>query len=278
MNGSLRHPAVDAALSTAATLLGMEVVFIGGLDESTFTFDRVHGSMPGLSEGMTSERADSFCHRMLSGGPCTTSDAASDELYGGAPIREQLGITSYVGVPIRTPDGTVVGTLCGIDRRRVTVPDHAVGVLRELAGIIAAHATTADGTGGVVIRRTPDGWRVGDGDAPEQDLTTAMVLADLLQEDLAPGGRPDRPEEPLDEVDRLRLAVSQLEHALAARVTVEQAIGVLAERLSVPPRDAFERLRKIARRSGQRVHELSKGVVSSTTDAGVDLPDDLRRS
>ena len=273
MSRSLRHPAIDAALSTAATLLGMEVVFIGGLDEETFTFDRVYGEMPGLEEGMSSERADSFCHRMLSGGPCATDDAGADQVYAEAPIRARLGITSYVGVPIRNAAGAVVGTLCGLDRRHVSVPDGAIGVLRELAGIIAAHLTEED-SGGVVIRRTPDGWRVGDGTAYEDDLTTAMVLADLLQDDLTPGGRPERPEEPLDELNRLRLAVSQLEHALAARVTVEQAIGVLAERQRTGPREAFERLRKVARRSGQRVHDLSRDVVRSTQER-VTLPDEL---
>lgn len=272
MTSSLRHPAIDAALSTAATLLGMEVVFIGGLDETTFRFDRVRGALPGLDEGMAADRTDSFCHRMLGGAPCSTSDAANDSYYAGAPIRTRLGIASYVGVPIRTRDGEVVGTLCGIDRRNVTVDDAAVGVLRELAGIVAAHLRAGDANG-VVIRRTPDGWRVGD-ESAEEDLTTAMVLADLLQDDLAPGGRPERPKEPLDELTRLRLAVAQLEHALAARVTVEQAIGVLAQRLRTTPRDAFERLRKVARRSGLRVHDLSRDVVRSITE-DVKLPEEL---
>jgi hypothetical protein len=274
MTSSLRHPAVDAALSTAATLLGMEVVFIGGLDDTTFRFDRVRGELPGLAEGMAAERADSFCHRMLAGGPNATADAALDACYADAPIRERLGIASYVGVPIRRPDGAVVGTLCGIDRRHVVVDEAAVGVLHELATIVGAHVTAED-TAGVVIRRTPDGWQVGGGDS-ESELTAAMVLADLLQEDLVPGGRPERPTEPLDEVTRLRVAVSQLEHALAARVTVEQAIGVLAERLALAPREAFERLRKVARRSGLRVHDLSRDVVRSTTSADVDLPEELR--
>ncbi|HEX8002491.1 MAG TPA: GAF and ANTAR domain-containing protein [Mycobacteriales bacterium] len=275
MPASLRHPAVDAALSTAATLLGMEVVFIGGLSETTFTFDRVHGSLPGLDEGMRAERSDSFCHRMLSGAPPLTCDADNDVHYASAPIRARLGIKSYVGVPIKRKDGTVVGTLCGIDRSSVRVDDAAVGVLRELADIVAAHLTDEDSSG-LVIRRTPDGWHVGDESAADGDLTTAMVLADLLHEELAPNGRPPRPEEPLDEVARLRLAVTQLEHALAARVVVEQAIGVLAERLSLPPRDAFERLRRVARRGGLRVHDLSRDVVRSVTDKAVALPDDLR--
>lgn len=275
MPTSLHHPAIDAALSTAATLLGMEVVFIGGLSDTTFTFDRVHGTWPGLDEGMSSERSDSFCHRMLGGAPPLTSDADNDEYYAGTPIRHRLGIKSYVGVPIKRADGTVVGTLCGIDRSSVVVDDAAVGVLRELAEIVAAHLTD-ENTSGLVIRRTPDGWQVGDDTVSPGDLTTAMVLADLLQDDLAPTARPPRPEEPLDELARLRLAVTQLEHALAARVTVEQAIGVLAERLGLPPRDAFERLRKVARRGGERVHDLSREVVRSVTEPDVPLPGELR--
>jgi hypothetical protein len=276
MTPSLRHPAVDAALSTAATLLGMEVVFIGGLDDTTFRFDRVLGSMPGVVEGTSSDRSDSFCHRMLSGGPAWTCDADGDDYYADTPIRQRLGIESYVGVPIHRPDGSVAGTLCGIDRRNVPVDDATVGVLRELAGIVGAHlADDGDDTTGVVIRRTPEGWRVGDGDGGS-DLTSAMVLADLLADDLTPSGRPERPAEPLDEVARLRLAVTQLEHALAARVTVEQAIGVLAERLALPPREAFERLRKVARRNGHRVHDLARDVVGSITDRTVELPAELR--
>jgi hypothetical protein len=267
---------VDAALSTAATLLGMEVVFIGGLSESTFCFDRVHGSWPGLAEGMASERSDSFCHRMLGGAPPFTYDADNDEYYASAPIRERLGIKSYVGVPIKRPDGTIVGTLCGIDRSSVRIDEGAVGVLRELAGIVGAHLVDEDSSG-LVIRRTPEGWQVGDeAPVPEGDLTTAMVLADLLHDDLVTPGRPPRSDAPMDEVTRLRMAVTQLEHALAARVVVEQAIGVLSERLSLAPREAFERLRKVARRSGARVHDLARDVVASVTDQAMTLPDDLR--
>ncbi len=39
-----------------------------------------------------------------------------------------------------------------------------------------------------IVRRTKDGWRVGDADMP--DLTSAMVLADLISAELA---EPDLP-------------------------------------------------------------------------------------
>ncbi len=62
------------------------------------------------------------------------------------------------------------------------------------------------------------------------------------------------------------MSVKQLEHALAARVVVEQAIGVLTERQRSSPRQAFERLRKVARSRGRKVHDLSREIVMSATD------------
>jgi hypothetical protein len=269
------HPAVSAALSTAATLLGMEVVFIGGLTEDKFTFERVHGDWPGITEGSSCARTDSFCHRMLQGAPHATADAENDPDYASVPVRADFGVRSYVGVPIVDSTGAVVGTLCGIDHGSVPVDDEAVRVLRELAKVVGAHLGPLAGEN-VVIRRTPHGWEVaGDPDTVNNDLTSAMVLADLIAAELDPGARPPRPTGELDEVAQLRLSVSQLEHALTARVTVEQAIGVLAERQHVTSRVAFERLRKAARSRGRKVHDLSREVVASVNDRSVPLPPEL---
>ncbi len=173
-----------------------------------------------------------------------------------------------------------------------------------------------------VVRRTPDGWRVGDDELP--DLTCAMVLADLLAAELPteiqpavppappapadagtaqagpaqPGpapaaGRPaDRQrargkpaaEQPVgerptmeDEAHRLRTTVGQLEHALTARIRVEQAIGVLAERHRIRPRQAFEQLRSAARNRGRRVIDIATDVVASATNPLLQLPEELSR-
>ena len=66
------------------------------------------------------------------------------------------------------------------------------------------------------------------------------------------------------EAERLAVTVAQLEHALASRVRVEQAIGVLAERHRLRPREAFDLLRKASRSRGARVTELAQDVVAST--------------
>jgi len=107
------------------------------------------------------------------------------------------------------------------------------------------------------------------------DLGHALILADLLGEGTVPGPRPPRPPGDLDEVTRLRASVRQLEHALASRVVVEQAIGVLSERWRAAPRDAFEQLRRVTRSHGLRIHELAKLVIESSTDSNVGLPAEL---
>ena len=71
--------------------------------------------------------------------------------------------------------------------------------------------------------------------------------------------------------------VTQLEHALASRVRVEQAIGVLAERHKVRPREAFDLLRGAARSRGKRITDISEDVVASTANPLLRLPDELAR-
>ena len=147
------------------------------------------------------------------------------------------------------------------------------------------NATAVDGTpvaafvpDDAVVRRTKDGWRVGGDDLP--DLTCAMILADLLA---AESGMPEARPKPTSqaavtsEAGRLRTTVSQLEHALATRIRVEQAIGVLAERHRIKPRQAFEQLREAARSRGRKVIDIAGDVVASATNPLLQLPDELSR-
>ena len=79
------------------------------------------------------------------------------------------------------------------------------------------------------------------------------------------------------EAERLAVTVAQLEHALASRVRVEQAIGVLAERHRIRPREAFDLLRRASRSRGTRVTDMAQDVVESTANPLLRLPDELSR-
>lgn len=276
--GSGARNVIDAALRSAAALTGMELVFLSGLSPTTFTWQAMHGSWAGISEGETMPRADSFCAAMLDGAPPVTANAASTSGYAELAFRTQLGVTSYVGVPVVTPAG-VIGTLCAMDHGSVTVDDGVLAVMRALADVVSE---AIDGRPTVRVVRTATGWRV-DG-APRlagvpgevDGLPAALTLADLCGGGSEPPARPVRGEAGRDEAEQLRTQVRQLEHALAARVVIEQAIGALAERRSVAPREAFERLRKVARARGMRVHALAMSVVASTHEPVPALPPDLR--
>lgn len=153
-------------------------------------------------------------------------------------------------------------------------------VPRQDPGAAAAAPARPDAQHVVTVRRTGSGWRVGDEELP--DLISAMILADLLAPGLAGPGRPvpGQGEEPGDaaaDAARLEATVAQLEHALATRVRVEQAIGVIAERRRVPPREAFGLLRTAARADGTRVAELAARVVESAVNPLLILPEELAR-
>jgi hypothetical protein len=130
-----------------------------------------------------------------------------------------------------------------------------------------------------IVRRTKDGWRVGSDELP--DLTCAMVLADLLAaENGTADPRLSKPSLELagaGETGKLRATVGQLEHALLTRIRVEQAIGVLAERHRIKPRQAFEQLRDAARSRGRKVIDIATDVVASATNPLLQLPEELSR-
>jgi hypothetical protein len=133
-----------------------------------------------------------------------------------------------------------------------------------------------ESAGELVVRRSGQGWRVAGEET--DDLTSAMVLADLLAGDLRLAGEPPRAEPASqDEAARLAVTVAQLEHALSARVRVEQAIGVLAERHRLRPREAFDLLRSVARADGRKVTELAGIVVDSASNPLLPLPATLAR-
>jgi anti-anti-sigma factor len=60
---------------------------------------------------------------------------------------------------------------------------------------------------------------------------------------------------------------AHLQRALTSRIVIEQAKGILAERLDLDVNAAFDVLRKTARDRRQRIHELAKAVVEGSKEA-----------
>lgn len=66
-------------------------------------------------------------------------------------------------------------------------------------------------------------------------------------------------------VDRLTGMVSQLDQALRSRLRIEQAKGVMAERLRVTPEDAFAQLRASARSEHRSVDDVAMDVLDTVS-------------
>jgi AmiR/NasT family two-component response regulator len=81
-----------------------------------------------------------------------------------------------------------------------------------------------------------------------------------------------------EELARLRLLNTmllernrQLQDALESRIVIEQAKGILAERLGTSPDEAFGVLRGAARSHRLRLHALAASVISSKETPAVIL-------
>jgi AmiR/NasT family two-component response regulator len=78
------------------------------------------------------------------------------------------------------------------------------------------------------------------------------------------------PAEAVGELDELRARIADLETenehlriGLSARIVIEQAKGVLIERLDLPAEDVFELLRTAARRSGMTVQTVAAEILKT---------------
>lgn len=114
----------------------------------------------------------------------------------------------------------------------------------------------------VELFETVGGWLVGAGLTSCQVHFGARSLAIVAPPD---GSRADPTQFLLERT-------KQLQTALDTRITIEQAKGILAERLHLDVDQAFELLRRSARSHQTSIHGLAARVVSEDTTPGEILP------
>ena len=128
---------LDSLCALTAKLLGTRSAQVSLLT------DVVHvASGAGLEPGAlasTSPRADSLCTvTAASGRPLVVSDASTDHRVSAMPGVTSGQVGSYLGVPMRSHDGEVVGALCAFDPEAHDWQEHDVVALEELAVAVIA--------------------------------------------------------------------------------------------------------------------------------------------
>lgn len=123
----------DRLTRLAARLLGVPATFFSLVDE-----DRdFYKSCVGFDEPLSTQRelrGLTFCHySLVSEGALVIPDTRAHPVYRNVPTVASLGVSAYLGVPIRAPGGEVLGSFCAIDSTPHDWDALAVETMKELA-------------------------------------------------------------------------------------------------------------------------------------------------
>ncbi len=102
-------------LGLARRYLGLEVAWLSRLRSDEQLFTHVDAGTPGVGPrpGEVRDLRGSYCIRVLDGRlPPAVPDTANDPVTASLQVTRQLGLGAYVGVPVRSADGAVMGMLC----------------------------------------------------------------------------------------------------------------------------------------------------------------------
>ncbi|HEY9879782.1 MAG TPA: GAF domain-containing protein [Leptolyngbyaceae cyanobacterium] len=128
--------AYDDITALAAFICDVPIALISLVDSNRQWFK----SKVGLEADETS-REISFCtHAILSEGIMIVKDALSDERFSdNVLVTCAPNIRFYAGVPLRTPAGHSIGTLCVIDQKPRELSEHQLRTLEALARQVVMH-------------------------------------------------------------------------------------------------------------------------------------------
>jgi len=91
-----------------------------------------------VTEGVFVEWCDTLCRRALLEGRTATDDVPS--VWPDSDAAREMGIVSYVSVPIVTPDGSTFGTLCAASARSLQLPEDDQRVMELFARLLGGQA------------------------------------------------------------------------------------------------------------------------------------------
>ncbi len=125
--------AFDRIARIAAMTLGTPMATVGFMDSARIWFKARVGI-----QATAVPRLGAFCEKLLhASGPLVITDTHADPEFGRSLlVRRPPAVRFYAGVPLRTPDGVHIGSLCVMDTAPRPHPtDHQIGALIELAAM-----------------------------------------------------------------------------------------------------------------------------------------------
>lgn len=113
----------DRVARRAAEATGATAAMVNMVGENGQYLVGMWGKEPGAGEptflgepGRYADMESGFCVHVVGRKAALTLDDVFDfSRFRGNPIVDELGVRSYIGVPLTDEDGTVIGTVCAID-------------------------------------------------------------------------------------------------------------------------------------------------------------------
>jgi two-component sensor histidine kinase len=133
-------PRFDKLTSLAADLLRVPVSLLSLVDTDRQFFMSSVGLPQPYATTRQTPLSHSFCqHVVATGEPLVVKDARTHPLVQSNLAVKDLGVIGYLGVPVRTPDGHVLGSFCVIDGEVRDWSAAEVQTVNNLAAVIEEH-------------------------------------------------------------------------------------------------------------------------------------------
>ena len=127
--------AFERLTSLVRSVFGVPISAVSLIDADRQWFKSVQG-LPIVE----TPREVAFCaHTIMTHEPMVVADATLDARFAANPlVTGATGIRSYVGVPLASPDGYNLGSLCAIDTRPRAFSDEQIAQLSSFGALVVA--------------------------------------------------------------------------------------------------------------------------------------------
>ena len=127
----------DRVTNLVRRLLGVPVSLVSLVDDRRQFFKSAQGLDEPLATVRETPLSHSFCQHVVTRGEAlVVEDARSHPIVSTNCAVAELGVMAYLGVPLTTPAGHVLGSLCAVDFAARRWSDDDIKSMRDLADIV----------------------------------------------------------------------------------------------------------------------------------------------
>jgi signal transduction histidine kinase/CheY-like chemotaxis protein len=134
---SAAEPAFDCISRLAGRLLQAPVCLLSLVDDRRQFFKSAVGLSGPVAEARGTPVSQSFCQHVVTGNhPLVVENAREHPVVHESSAIEELNVQAYLGIPVTTPEGLVLGSFCVIDHHPRAWAPSDIALLEELAGLV----------------------------------------------------------------------------------------------------------------------------------------------